>query len=933
MGPPLALRVSWTMVDLIPSQPSGKTAVGAGAVLAGIRSMALSAGLSLGARHLLGSLLEDPSPSRYQFDQPQPEVSGVKPIPLVLGRVRVSGNVIAIDDRGRDRYLNAVYALSEGPVSDVYDIRALNNPPQSVTDDFIVRGPAVFLGERANGFRVFAAAASIDAERNKFYLPVDQDYPYTALVWAHLRATPETMAGLVPPLTWTVDGYRCTRIYDDPGDTGRYGTIHVDAHNRWLDIYDSDLGAEGYLHASMATGTYHLTTWPTTSGGIARAMADALNAVTSSSTGWQVIYSTPTASDRTMLCIQRDLSGHGRFQLLAHTGFHQAASIWEDAGWTEHSRRLILNREGELKQEFAGPDVEAQRILAEGVYRATADHPFLSTFSRNPARILYTLLTDERIGAGIPKERIDRISFDQIERRADECVDDSNAAIVRLGSNSAIPKYAKVITNAVVFSQGGRLEILENGVWRGQTVPPQFADNLLAIEGGAMYLDLSVANPYVAIVFEDEYGNIHPSTFGALELGVADYTTVASVSYTCDADPDPENEAQWTVLDIGDDIRGRFEFPPIVGVTAFRLSEITSIRTVNIIDKEIAIEGYTAPLGKLLSFKAFQASQHLPPRYRLDLVLDRGQPFGKHLEEILATFRAALIEQDGLIGLRLFEDGPVQQCFDEDDIIAGTFVYEYPSLRDTPNRFTVVFRDADNLYYPTAVTFDDEVRQRAERRIRSGAIRLDGITRRVQAELLASYLARAARYQLHSCRFQVHAQGFRRAPMDLISVGYPPAGYARRTFRIVGVRPDERGIVTLECLEHVAALDRDVFPIRPRDTGAGDIEPSPYLSAPDDLLFEDSVKRTWASKLISWGGGGSQWYRPILSEPVTRIDLPTQMGVSDVHLVMAGNAVLRRKIGDLDDTGEWSLVGNQLILHGFSLGPDDDVRITYVSQS
>ena len=80
--------------------------------------------------------------------------------------------------------------------------------------------------------------------------------------------------------------------------------------------------------------------------------------------------------------------------------------------------------------------------------------------------------------------------------------------------------------------------------------------------------------------------------------------------------------------------------------------------------------------------------------------------------------------------MRLFEDGPVLQHFTEDDIPPGTFSFEYPSLRETPNRFTVIYRDSENLHYPAGVTVDDEASQREEKRIRSGVIRLEGITRR-----------------------------------------------------------------------------------------------------------------------------------------------------------------------------------------------------------
>ncbi len=926
------------MVDLLTeyfrsvrTSSAGKSAYGSGSLLAGIGSVAFSTGLSLGARTLLSQLQENRTPSIYQFDQPQPEVSGVKPVPIVFGRVRVSGNVLETDERGRDRYINTVYGLSEGPISDVFDIRALNTPPKSNSEDFVVRGPKAFLGEANNGFRTWGAEALEAQDDTKYFLEPEQDYPFTALVWVHLRATLESTAGLIPPLSWTIDGYRCRRIYDDPSDAGNYGHIQIGDHNRFLDFYDSDLGEDGYLSASITPGVYHLTTYATSSGGIAHAIQDGLNSVTGASNEWEVIYSTPTASDQTRLIVQRSSSGHGTFQLLTHTGLNQPAGIWNDVGWTEHNRRLELTHNGGFSQKFTGPDVQAENIATDSVYRITADHPYMSTFSRNPARILYTLLCDSRIGAGVEGDEIDRTSFERAEARADELVDDDDSSRVRLGQNIALPGRAEVLTNCWLFEEGGFFEIRELNRWNRQAIKAANLLDLIDNYEGCLYLDLSesVENPYVAIVFQDESGYIKPTTIGAVELAFPEYTQVGSLEYSTVLDPDPENDEDWNAIDYDGELRGRIDFDAIESVTGIRLAGFLTTQTVRVIDHKKYPGGANIPVGKMVLVQVIQASNHRPPRYCLDIVLDQTMPLGRHLEEILATFCGALIEQDGQISLRLFEDGPIQQHFDEDDILHGTFSYEYPSLRDTPNRFIVVFRDAENLYYPTAVTVDDELRQREERRIRAGVVRLSGITRRVQAELIASYITRAARYQLQSCRFRVPAQGFRRCPMDLISVTYAPAGYARRPFRIVSIRPDDTQHVILECLEHVRALDRERFQKRSLHRAAEGTEPGLFIVDPGDLILEDSAKSFWSQQLTTWNGTMHQWYRPELATQVTAITLPTVSG-SCALMVQAGNALLRRMTDASDTTGEWSLTGNRLQFHGMSVGPDDDVRIAYV---
>ena len=911
---------------------AGKSVVGGGSLLAGIKTLAISTGLSLGTRALLQNLLYDRATSRYEFDQPQPEVSGIRCIPIIVGRVRASGNVIAIDERGRDRFANMVFGVSEGPISDVYDIRALNTPPRSKSDDFLVRGPVVFLGGQENGFRRFGADARSHLENTSFHLQPDQDYPFTALVWGHFRATPESAAGVVPPLTWTVDGLRCQRIYNDPEDAGTYGRIRIGEINRFLDFYDADLGADGYLAASILTGSYHLTTLPTTPGGIAHAMTESLNGVTSGSNDWVVTYSTPTASARTRLRIQRSATGHSDFRLLTHTGDHQPGSVWNDAGWTEHSRQLVLHKDGQYSQDFVGPDVSAEYTDDDGgLYTHTADHPFLSTFSRNPARILYTLLTDRRIGAAIPENSIDRESFDHAEERADESVNDDDAAVVRLGNNVALPSRAVVMTNAGLFRNGGYMRTLESGRREMSRIPAVGSGDLFDTAEGGEYLNLDVPNAYVAVILRDEHNHIHASGIGAVELAPSDYTRVGKLEYSTAPDPDPEDDNDWVELDVQGDVRGRMEFLPIPDVSGFRLTSISSTEQFLVTDTNSGLGDTAVYVGKMNSFKAILGNAFRPARYQVDLIIDRARPFGRHLDDILATFRAALVEQDGSISLRLFEDGPVLQEFTEDDILPSSFAFEYPSIRETPNRFTVIFRDSENLHYPAGVTVDDEARQREERRVRAGVIRLDGITRRVQAELIATFTERAAHYQLHSCRFTVPAQGFRRCPMDIIAVAYAPAGYVRRLFRVLSVRPDENQQVTLECIEHLPGLERDLFLKRPRSSGSQDVEPSPYVAEPEELLFDDSVKAAWAKRVVSWaGGGGPTWYRPDLGTLANAITLSTEAAEGDVLLIQSGNTVLRPRTDTSDPTGEWSVLGNRLHLHGFNVGPNDDLRIGYV---
>ncbi len=459
---------------------------------------------------------------------------------------------------------------------------------------------------------------------------------------------------------------------------------------------------------------------------------------------------------------------------------------------------------------------------------------------------------------------------------------------------------------------------------------PILLQELLEPHSGGVYLNLESEDAYVAVTFTDASDNIHASTFGAVELGLADYTHVGRLEYTIDPSPDPDDDAMWSSIDVGDELRGRVEFSPLEGVTAFRLSNMTSTEQTVVLEPGPVTQGYPVPLGKLLSFQAFQASRHRPRRFCLDLVLDRSQPFGRHLDDILATFRAALVEQDGSISLRLFEDGAIQHVFTEDEIFPGSFSFEYPSLRDTPNRFVVVFRDAENLYYPAAAIADDETRQRQERRIRAGIVRLDGITRRVQAELIGTYMVRSATHQLHTCRFKVAAQGFRRAPMDLITVSYAPANYAARTFRILAVRPEQGQQVTLECIEHVPSLDSDQFLKRPKRIGAERIEPSALLEDADDILLADSTKASWARKMASWSGGGHVWYRPNLLGDVTAITLPSMPEPVDLLWVQAGNTLLRRQTDASDSTYEWNVTGNRLQFNRMTVGPSADLRIAYI---
>ena len=158
--------------------------------------------------------------------------------------------------------------------------------------------------------------------------------------------------------------------------------------------------------------------------------------------------------------------------------------------------------------------------------------------------------------------------------------------------------------------------------------------------------------------------------------------------------------------------------------------------------------------------------------------------------------------------------------------------------------------------------------------------------------------------------------------------------YERRLFRILSVRPGENQHVTLECIEHVPGLDRQRFLKRPKSVAELNGEPSSYIAAPEELLFDDSVKGTWAKRVNFWASGSRQvWYQPKIITPSSAITLATEAAEGDVFLVQMGNSLLRPKTSLSDTTGEWSVTGDQLFFHGFAAGPDDDVRIAYVPRA
>ncbi len=167
-----------------------------------------------------------------------------------------------------------------------------------------------------------------------------------------------------------------------------------------------------------------------------------------------------------------------------------------------------------------------------------------------------------------------------------------------------------------------------------------------------------------------------------------------------------------------------------------------------LIDKNLLIANsgyYAEPIlgGEVRAFdeEGFPSNEpHWLTRYSLNPLLEQQQPAGEHLQNLLSAISSFLIEEDGLIKIRIERAANrIVMRITEDMILDNSFSFVEDIRSERFNRIRVDFRRADDFYRTDSLFANDEFDQKKFGEIREKSFKLLHIT----DKFIAAKLARA----------------------------------------------------------------------------------------------------------------------------------------------------------------------------------------------
>ena len=188
------------------------------------------------------------------------------------------------------------------------------------------------------------------------------------------------------------------------------------------------------------------------------------------------------------------------------------------------------------------------------------------------------------------------------------------------------------------------------------------------------------------------------------------------------------------------------------------------------------------------------------PRFQSHVAFAEEVDFDEGLLALLSTCRGFLLDEAGVIQLRI--DQPRTPAFDftMENIVEGAFSTFYKDTRESPNRLELMFRDLNNDLQLMTKLWNHEPQQARTGRVISARLQLGNLPQQ-QAERIGNYLLTRAIDNNLFCRFRATQASFAVMPGDVARVKHDAAPWSQsaagddlyETFEVLEVaeQPDE----------------------------------------------------------------------------------------------------------------------------------------------
>ncbi len=207
-------------------------------------------------------------------------------------------------------------------------------------------------------------------------------------------------------------------------------------------------------------------------------------------------------------------------------------------------------------------------------------------------------------------------------------------------------------------------------------------------------------------------------------------------------------------------------------------------------------------------------------------------PVLDQVRDVLAHMRGFLVFAGGEYKLKTERPGSSVYSFNDDNIVAGSFKVNLPSLKDKPNRIRVKYVDALQAYTPKDAVYEVGSPADVQGSDREQTIVLPGCVYRDQAHRIAQTVANAAGLGI-AVSFETKAVAMDLEPGDIVDVTHPACLWSGKLFRVWYVAPGNDEKVEIRAFEHDDSIYADAWPYGDMKSIAPSAYPTKSYFAPE----------------------------------------------------------------------------------------------------
>lgn len=222
-------------------------------------------------------------------------------------------------------------------------------------------------------------------------------------------------------------------------------------------------------------------------------------------------------------------------------------------------------------------------------------------------------------------------------------------------------------------------------------------------------------------------------------------------------------------------------------------------------DELIASSDAADPAGIITA--TGQKSDHIRPRFTLNMVIDQSKTAAEWIGAICAIMRASVFYSEGIFWLDIDRPKLMTQIFNMTSI--KEYTQTGTSYRGIPNTFEVQWINPKASYEVDVFRLEsDEFKNNQALEERKKALMLLGVTSFDQAKSLAKYALYSGMYRTKLITFKTHTAGLRSMVGDVVGVQHILSMTSNpiNKFKIASIKRDENEYVEITAVEYDAQL-------------------------------------------------------------------------------------------------------------------------------